>query len=275
MSSGYPVQITANEPLWCQQHILKGLKVDDQEVNTSQLSISQSRVLHFAACIGWDETNNKYCFWDIPFLHGNESRTLDYNELFHHPLLLKVFICIIRGMAAAAKVMEKHAQLPKANVMQRMFNIKHTTPGAIASTAVWAIWLFSGDETFSETGDVTGINFYHCFNEYLDKILEGLWRRQKWAQDLFVFWDSHLFPETIVLVTTSRLPLLVSYLDYKRLRRGSRQWSQGSGDGNCNGSKFGGGVQAEDESVREELVAATTALVDMPVISDDNGDDDV
>jgi hypothetical protein len=100
------------------------------------------------------------------------------------------------------------------------------------------IWLFSGDETFSETGDVTGINYYHRFNEYLDKILEGLRRRQKWAQDLFVFWDSHLFPET-------------------------------------NGSKFGGGVQAEDESVREELVAATTALVDMPVVSDDDGDDDV
>jgi hypothetical protein len=34
-------------------------------------------------------------------------------------------------------------------------------------------------------------------------------------------------------------------------------------------------VQAEDESVREELAAATTALVDMPVVSDDNGDDDV
>ncbi|KAJ7304607.1 hypothetical protein DFH08DRAFT_825368 [Mycena albidolilacea] len=42
-----------------------------------------------------------------------------------------------------------------------------------------------------------------------------------------------------------------------------------------NGSKFGGGVQAEDESVWEELAAATTALVDMPVVSDDDGNDDV
>jgi hypothetical protein len=71
-------------------HILMGLKVNDQEVNTSQLSTSQSRVLHFAVSIGWNETNSKYRFWDIPFLHGNESRTLDHNELFRHPLLLKV-----------------------------------------------------------------------------------------------------------------------------------------------------------------------------------------
>jgi hypothetical protein len=42
-------------------------------------------------------------------------------------------------------------------------------------------WLFSGNGTFSETGDVTGINYYHRFNEYLDKILEGFRRRQKWA----------------------------------------------------------------------------------------------
>jgi hypothetical protein len=47
-------------------------------------------VLHFAVSISWNETNSKYRFWDIPFLHGNESRTLDYNELFCHPLLLKV-----------------------------------------------------------------------------------------------------------------------------------------------------------------------------------------
>ncbi|KAJ7749345.1 hypothetical protein B0H14DRAFT_2636378 [Mycena olivaceomarginata] len=106
--------------------------VDDQEVNTFHLSTSQSRVLHFAVCISWDEVNSKYCFGDIPFLHGNESGNLDFNEVFCHPLLLKT-----------------------------------------------------------------------------------------------------------------------------------------------NGSKFGGEVQAEDESVWEELAAATTALVDMPVVSDDDGNDNV
>jgi hypothetical protein len=60
-----------------------------------------------------------------------DSSSNDYTDVH------EVFVCIIRGVAAAAKVMEKHARLPKANVMQRMFNIKHTTPGAIASAAVW------------------------------------------------------------------------------------------------------------------------------------------
>jgi hypothetical protein len=34
-------------------------------------------------------------------------------------------------------------------------------------------------------------------------------------------------------------------------------------------------VQAEDESVWEELAAAKTALVEMPVVSDDDGNDNV
>ncbi|KAJ7334866.1 hypothetical protein DFH08DRAFT_813900 [Mycena albidolilacea] len=42
--------------------------------------------------------------------------------------------------------------------------VLNTAPGGTASATVWAIWLFSSDETFSETGDVTGINYYHHFN---------------------------------------------------------------------------------------------------------------
>jgi hypothetical protein len=86
---------------------------------------------------------------------------------------------------------------------------------------------------FGRVGDVTGINYYHRYNEYLAKILEGLQRRQQWARELFLFWDSHVFPET-------------------------------------NGSNFGGGVQEDAEDVRAELAAATDVLTNMPVVSDDN-----
>ncbi|KAJ7881975.1 hypothetical protein B0H14DRAFT_2565505 [Mycena olivaceomarginata] len=62
--------------------------------------------------------------------------------------------------------------------MQHIFNIKYTTPGAIAGSAVWTIWVFSADTMFGRVGDVTGINYYHRYNEYLAKILEGFQRRQ-------------------------------------------------------------------------------------------------
>ncbi|KAJ7364120.1 hypothetical protein DFH08DRAFT_1015998 [Mycena albidolilacea] len=175
----------------------------------------------------------KYAYWDIPFLHGNESETLDFNQVFHYALLLKIFVSIIWGPTSADGVMEKRSQHPKASTMQRIFNIKYTTPGAIAGSAVWTIWLFSADTMFGQVGDVTGINYYHRYNKYLAKILEGLQRRQQWARELFLFWDSHVFPET-------------------------------------NSSNFGGGVQEDAEDVRAELAAATDVLTNMPVVSDDN-----
>jgi hypothetical protein len=73
-------------------------------------------------------------------------------------------------------------------------------------------------------------------NEYLDKAFDI---DKNGPRTCSSFWDSHIFPET-------------------------------------NGSKFGGGVQAEDESAWEELAAATTALVDMPrAVVYDNGGDNV
>jgi hypothetical protein len=36
--------------------------------------------------------------------------------------------------------MEKRSRHPKASTMQRIFNIKYTTPGAIAGSAVWVCY---------------------------------------------------------------------------------------------------------------------------------------
>jgi hypothetical protein len=138
--------------------------------------------------------------------------------------------------------------------MQRIHNIQYTTPGAIVDSAIWvrgtlssshllhidtqAIWLFSGDEDFLPTGDFTAINYRDRHDEYLDKILEGLRRQQKWARDLFVFWDSHLFPST-------------------------------------NGSHYGGGVQQDHEEDRGEMEDATDVMLNMPTVSDAEDEDEV
>ncbi|KAF7319605.1 hypothetical protein HMN09_00300900 [Mycena chlorophos] len=171
---------------------------------------------YFKRRIGWIDDTGKYSFFNIPFLHANETSKLDYNQLFRHPLLLKIWSCIIRGIVAPTHVMKKKAVHPRASTMQRIFNIQYTTPGAIAASAVWVVWMFSADETFADTGDVTDINYYERFNLYLEKILEGLGHRQLWAWELFQYWDEHLFPE-------------------------------------LNGSHSGGGAVNRDDDQREEL----------------------
>jgi hypothetical protein len=71
-------------------YIVAGPKVNNQKIKASKLSSSEVRQRLFAVSIGWIEYKGKYAYWDIPFLHGNESETLDFNQVFHHALLLKV-----------------------------------------------------------------------------------------------------------------------------------------------------------------------------------------
>ncbi|KAJ7314388.1 hypothetical protein DFH08DRAFT_972793 [Mycena albidolilacea] len=175
-----------------------------------------------------------YSIWDIPILHGNESSEVDFDEVFRHPMLLKVYAAIIRGVKSATSVMDGTSHLPKANAMQWIFGITNTTPGAIAACAVWVIWLFSADDDFAPVGEETTINYCDQHDKYLSKILEGLRLRQKWAQELFLFWDSHLFPDT-------------------------------------NGSRFSDGLSADHEEDREEMNRTSELLSTMPVISDDDG----
>ncbi|KAJ7794779.1 hypothetical protein B0H14DRAFT_2392273, partial [Mycena olivaceomarginata] len=207
-------------------------------IPAARVATQQSRIQHFRSLIGWDEEKNQYSIWNVPFLHGNESATLDFDEVFQHPILLKIFACIIRGSASTEGMIRGTPRLPRANTMQRIHNIQYTTPGAIVDSAIWAIWLFSGDEDFLPTGDFTAINYRDRHDEYLDKILEGLRRQQKWARDLFVFWDSHLFPST-------------------------------------NGSHYGGGVQQDHEEDRGEIEDATDMMLNMPTVSDAEDEDEV
>ncbi|KAJ7292181.1 hypothetical protein C8J57DRAFT_1589382 [Mycena rebaudengoi] len=210
------------------------------DIPPSRLATPDSRILHFQFKIGYNADDNDYQLWNVPFLHEDESATLDFKKLFRHPLLLKVFAALIRGPSGAEGVMEGSSKLPKANTMQKMFQITYTMPGAIASSAIWVLWLFSGDETFAPVGDITGIDYHLRHEEYLSKILEGLRLNKRWARDLFVYWDSLLFPSK-------------------------------------NGSRFGGGVQSKHEKQREQMQTATDLLLEMSDASDSedgNGDND-
>ncbi|KAJ7792213.1 hypothetical protein B0H14DRAFT_3564098, partial [Mycena olivaceomarginata] len=207
------------------------------DMAVADLHTADKRFAAFRNSIGWRERRRRYSIWDVPILHGNSSSEVDFNELFRHPMLLKVYAAIIRGVKSAAKVMDGTSRLPKANTMQRLFGITYTTPGAIAACAIWVIWLFSADDDFGPVGEETAINYRDRHDEYLSKILEGLRLRQKWAQELFLFWDSRLFPNT-------------------------------------NGSRFGDGVSAGHEEEREEMDRTAELMSTMPTVSDDEQSND-
>ncbi|KAJ7730288.1 hypothetical protein B0H14DRAFT_2232514, partial [Mycena olivaceomarginata] len=106
------------------------------DMAVADLHTADKRFAAFRNSIGWRERRRRYSIWDVPILHGNSSSEVDFNELFRHPMLLKVYAAIIRGVKSAAKVMDGTSRLPKANTMQRLFGITYTTPGAIAACAI-------------------------------------------------------------------------------------------------------------------------------------------
>ncbi|KAJ7897548.1 hypothetical protein B0H14DRAFT_3424906 [Mycena olivaceomarginata] len=75
------------------------------------------------------------------------------------------------------------------------------------------------------------------FGKYLEVILDGLRLRKRWTRDLFLHWDTTLFPT-------------------------------------LNGSHFGGGMAPEAEDEDEELSAAHDQLLEMPSVPEIDLDED-
>ncbi|KAJ7801926.1 hypothetical protein B0H14DRAFT_2614863 [Mycena olivaceomarginata] len=100
--------------------------------------------LPFAHWLGRGE--EPILIWNVPFLHGNESATLDFDEVFRYPIVFKIFACIIRGSASADGVMRGTSRLPRANAMQRIHNIQYTTPVITADGPLCADQCFSDIE---------------------------------------------------------------------------------------------------------------------------------
>lgn len=90
-------------------NIIHGLKIDPPErsdddedeapfedrvpikVTVSMLATPELRSQYFKVLIGWRADTSEYSIYGVPLLHGNESDTLDFNELFRHRLLLNIW----------------------------------------------------------------------------------------------------------------------------------------------------------------------------------------
>ncbi|KAJ7161964.1 hypothetical protein C8R43DRAFT_1233497 [Mycena crocata] len=103
---------------------------------------------------------------------------------------------MIRGPQGAKGLFAGNSKLPSAKVIQRVYNIDRTTPGAIATCGVLAIWLLSSDTQIVSDGDETKIDYKFLFQSFLRQICEGLRDEADWAIGLFHHWDTLLFPNT-------------------------------------------------------------------------------
>jgi hypothetical protein len=98
--------------------------------------------------------------------------------------------------------------MPQAKCVERMYRIKHTSLGMIANATVLVspcmlrflshyfqvIWLHSADVELVQIGNQTEINYAKQYKIYLKQICCGLRMWKRWARDLFIYWDSILFP---------------------------------------------------------------------------------
>ncbi|KAJ7714999.1 hypothetical protein B0H14DRAFT_2644293 [Mycena olivaceomarginata] len=123
----------------------------------------------------------------IGYQPGTETRSmLPYST---------IYASLIRGPSGAVGLFDGQSKRPAAKTIERMHHIHCALPGAIANSAILAIWLHSADTTLTEIGDQTSINYRTRHSYYLQHIVEALASNKAWAVDLLAYWNRILFPD--------------------------------------------------------------------------------
>ncbi|KAJ7346417.1 hypothetical protein DFH08DRAFT_1081173 [Mycena albidolilacea] len=159
---------------------------------------SNSRFDAFAALIGYkpatDATAAHYSAFDAEILYDNYDGTINVDKIFRHPLLLKIYACILRGPYGTEGLFEGEYHLPQASCVQQIYNVTCTSTGAVSTCATLAIWMLSADTKLTERGDQTGISYRPRHATYAQRLHDGIRNNKAWAVDLLKYWDSILFP---------------------------------------------------------------------------------
>ncbi|KAK6995695.1 hypothetical protein R3P38DRAFT_3223671 [Favolaschia claudopus] len=162
-------------------------------------SSSSSRFQHFKERIGYiaaTETEGAYYSTFLaPILYDEFHGDIDVQHLFRNPFLLQIHASILRGPDGGQDLFTDHPHPVQGGHVQKLHRIKRTTTGAIANSAVWAIWLYSADTKFLDRGPETHINYVKRYFDYAEQLRKALARKKAWAIDLLQYWDDVLFPD--------------------------------------------------------------------------------
>ncbi|KAJ7051723.1 hypothetical protein C8F01DRAFT_1262517 [Mycena amicta] len=170
----------------------------------SQFETADSRFKAFSELIGYcpatDERDAHYSPFKAEVLYDQFDGTVNLDHLFRGPDLLKVYAACLRGADGPDHLFDgdhdADKERPQARTNEKIYRIKHTTPGAIATCAVLTIFLYSADPNLVEEGHVTNIVYRKRYITYVSKIRLALLKNHAWARDLLRYWDGILFPNS-------------------------------------------------------------------------------
>ncbi|KAJ7119999.1 hypothetical protein C8R46DRAFT_1019898 [Mycena filopes] len=165
-----------------------------------------TRLDKFKDLIGWlveEETSGSYSSLEVPILHDRWAGDYDLHTCFLNPALMRLFVALIRGPSAATILLTLQkkngtdavsATVPRSDNLEAILNITHTEPGAIAGSAVLAIWALSADIDLKARGDRTHIDYEARFDEYLEILTTGLSQKSASILNIFKEGDRVVFP---------------------------------------------------------------------------------
>ncbi|KAJ7601707.1 hypothetical protein DFH06DRAFT_1352165 [Mycena polygramma] len=176
------------------------------------LLTAEARDKKFRDKIGWyveDGSAGAYSSLDVAILHLDWKGEYDIDTCFLAPCLMRLYGALIRGATFATDMLELERKIqdgydgPKivlnvrgSETMERIFALDHTEPGAIAGSAVLAIWALSGDTELRDRGDRTNIDYDALFDQYLEILTVGLREKSRAILNVFKEWDTTLFPNS-------------------------------------------------------------------------------
>ncbi|KAJ7114379.1 hypothetical protein C8R44DRAFT_630086, partial [Mycena epipterygia] len=179
------------------------------DCSPADLLVSEVRLKKFRDQIGWyvaEGSSGMYSSLDVPILHADWGGEYDIKTCFLNRCLMRVrelYVGLIRGPSAAAAMLQQEKadigsdvviSIQRSDNMERIHAMNRTEPGAIAGSAVLAIWALSADTCLRDRGDKTNIDYDALFDQYLEILLEGLRAKSRSIINVFKEWDRIVFP---------------------------------------------------------------------------------
>ncbi|KAJ7851280.1 hypothetical protein B0H14DRAFT_2355356 [Mycena olivaceomarginata] len=176
------------------------------DCSAADLLLPDVRCDKFREQIGWhveEGTSGAYSSLDVPILHNGWTGEYDIKTCFLNRTLMRLYVAIIRGPTSATAMLQQHRagsdvaiSVQSSDNMERIFAIDHIEPGAIAGSAVLAIWALSADTCLRSRGDHTNIDYDALFDQYLEILTLGLREKSRSILNVFKEWDRIIFPNS-------------------------------------------------------------------------------
>ncbi|KAG6908485.1 hypothetical protein DXG01_004488 [Tephrocybe rancida] len=192
----------------------------------------------FRTKLGWDEGTQTYNTTNIELLHTEDLYRGKYNKdtafrskTLMSPTIMLVFTALIRGLVSGEKMKDKEFSHPTTSTMEAIHGITNTTPGDIATTATFAIWVLSGDPCLQRKGQRTKRNYMTLYNNFLQILMTGLRNKRQSIYDVINDWDRTIFLDTETSIVASGGGVVSSGLHRALLDQEEEGEEEGVGSG--------------------------------------------